>query len=178
MLYFIYNSQNGPTAMGALYVDNIRLVRGCVLTPTPTATDSATPTATPTGTPTGTWIPDTPTPSHTFTPTPTRASGNGVLGVPQPYPNPFPYATPDVPGGDLLRVWVDVGGDGPKDITLKVYTTALRRILTREYPSQATGAVLLGDVDDQNVPLSSGVYYLVAEDKKGNRSIGKLLIRR
>ena len=183
-IYFIYNSQNNAIGNSALYFDNIRLVRGCSLTNTPTPTATGTPTSTstatftPTPTPTGTWFTDTPTFTVTFTPSPTGTPGAGTIETPIAYPNPFPYATPGVPGGDQLHVHLEIGADGPKDVTVKVFTLSFRKVLEKDLSNQATGDILLGDRDDKGQPLANGLYYLVVTDKKGNRAVGKMLIQR
>ena len=181
-LYFIYNSQNGAVGNGALYFDNIRLVRGCSFTNTPTPTNTGTPTFTPmatftpTPTPTGTWFTDTPTPTVTFTPSPTGTPGPGTIETPIAYPNPFPYPTPGVPGGDVLKVQLNLGNGEPQDVTLKFFTLSFRKVLEHEYPAQVSGPVTI--TDTALGTLGNGLYYLVLEDSKKNRAIGKMLIQR
>jgi len=67
-LYFIFNSDKANT--GTLYVDNLRLVQSCAVTPTPTPTsgNSSTPTNSPTATLTKT-VTSTASASPTRTPT-------------------------------------------------------------------------------------------------------------
>ena len=94
-LYFIYNSNapTGPGAYGSFYLDNIRLITSCPVTPTPTRTSTPTPTKTPTNTttPTATKSPsptasntasDSPTPTFTRTPTVSPTNSPTVTWTP------------------------------------------------------------------------------------------------
>jgi len=64
-------------------------------------------------------------------------------------------------------------------VTLKVYTSAFRKVKMVEYPAQASGRIVVLDPkDDRGGDLSSGLYYLVLEDKFSHRVTGKLIIRK
>lgn len=155
-----------------------------VITSTPTGTLSPTPTLTSTAT-----ASITPTPSATFTATPTRTftatstptSTNTGLVTPTstPIPNLPPVVLYPNPCDGTKPVSIHLTGlTGLSDVTVKVYTTAYRKVLEQPFPQQSAGVDLKIDPRDKwGVPLASGVYYVVVTSGS-YRQVAKLLILR
>lgn len=141
-------------------------------TPSPTFTRTSTPTHTltagPTSTFTATFTPSLNTPTNTataavMTPTPT-----GKISI---YPNPADGTQP---------VSLHVPGlTGLSDVTVRIFTTAYRKVLEQPFPQQLAGVDMsFKPVDQWGTPLASGLYYVVVTVNGGNKSVGKLLILR
>lgn len=196
-LYFVFNSQNGAT--GDLYVDNLRLARGCRFTETPTPpvtatftqtptpsptatiTDTPTDTATPTATPTGTWFTatftETPTWTVTETPTVTETITPGTEGAPMAvlFPNPVTM------GG-----WTHLAlGSAAVDAKVSLYTVAYRKVsvvVGASVPMRDDrGNVFYGLdvplVDEKGKPLANGLYYARVEIGGAGKTLKLLLAR-
>ena len=164
-------------------------------TPTPTVTRTATasathtstgsPSGTPTATPSATGPPaNTSTPSPTGTASPTRTpSATSTLGTTAtpaetPWSPPAPVLWPNpVRQGDQLTVRLVLPSPGP--VTLSIYTTAYRRILTRNWTSVPKGVVDFGlDLRDlRGKPLADGVYYVRVASPGGRSVLPLVLVR-
>ena len=123
-------------------------------TPTITSTPTLTGTPTMTGTPTDTRT-NTPTPS--WTPIP-------ELSLSLPYPNPSP--------GDEVS-WV-VNGFGPIRVRLDVFTTAFRKIDTREIWASTGERIRWLARGADGKAVANGVYYIRIEATADGKTIQRL----
>jgi len=201
-LYFVYNSQSGGT--GALYLDHLRLVRGCRFTETPTfessPTETRTPTLTPTPsltpTPTETMVP-TDTPTTTATPTGTWYTATFTSTVtPTMTWTSTPSRTPESPAEawkavvfpNPVTVESAVGicvGEGPSSVQVRCFSVAYRKVFAVE----GTTALRMDErgktywglevplKDEAGQSLANGLYHLVVETDQGRREL-KLLVMR
>jgi uncharacterized repeat protein (TIGR01451 family) len=152
------------TGLGSPIEANSADVVVIVLTPTPVPTNSFTPTSTSTPTFTNTWTP-TATNTSTVTVTPTSTVGSTV---PVLYPNP-------VDGTQPVTVYVP-GVTGT--VTVQVYTTAFRMVLSKTYTVTSSNPTVSFDlVDSGNNPLANGLYYVVVTTSKA-RTVLKLMVLR
>jgi uncharacterized repeat protein (TIGR01451 family) len=152
------------TGLGSPIEANSADVVVIVLTPTPVPTNSFTPTSTSTSTFTYTWTPTaTNTPTVTVTPTSTVGSTVPVL-----YPNP-------VDGTQPVSIYLP-GVSGP--VTVQVYTTAFRMVLSKSYTVVASNPTVGFElVDSGNNPLANGLYYVVVTTSKA-RTVLKMMVLR
>jgi hypothetical protein len=134
------------------------------VTPTPTLTGTSTATSTPTST-----FTTTSTFTATFTPTitPTGAVLPGTVVI---YPNP---ATGSGPVSLVLTL------TSPGNVSIKLFTTAFRKVNETSFSTLAVGTVTLPIElkDKSGTALADGIYYLIVSTPQG-RSIKKLLILR
>ena len=66
----------------------------------------------------------------------------------------------------------------PADVNVRIFTTAFRKILERDFLDQPVGVPVSVTLDDrEGKPLASGLYYVVVTTRQG-KSIGKLLLIR
>jgi hypothetical protein len=148
----------GVSTLNPCHVDNFRAY-ACGELPTPSATPTATLTLTPTSTATV-----TETPTHTPTPPPAVPTPPG-LNV---WPNPF---DPKYAVDGLLKVYKVPGGS-----CMCIYS------LTGELVVQVPASgewIYWNGTNNYNVPVSSGIYYYVIQDKcPGGATLlkGKLLV--
>ncbi len=157
-------------------------------TPTLTGTSSKTAAETATISPTSILLntaTDTTTPTVTSTIPPPTATGTPAT-APSPALTPSPSNGPPI--GSLLVYPNPISGSGPVSIqfvlnssagrvSLKLFTTAFRRVLDTSLQNVPAGLVQtqLNMVDDNGVPLANGLYYLVVSAPQG-RLIGKILV--
>ena len=145
--------------------------------PAPASTDSSTPTPfqTPTSTPTGTST-RTPTPTHsaTFTLTPSASPTNTVtplatVAAPTLFPNPVLG-----PGPVTLALTLSEGGD----VSVKVFSSAFRRVLEKPYSQVPAGTSDLTLVlrDGSGKPLANGIYYILVEGPQVRKVLKLLLL--
>jgi hypothetical protein len=131
-------------------------------TPTNSATNTATNTMT--NTPTQTYTPVN-TPTGTVTPTHAFTPGSTPLIYPNPVLGPGP-------------VHLQVPLTSLSNLTVRIYTTAFRRVQEEPFSQIPPGQVInLTLEDERGNPLANGLYYLVIE-AQGKRWVTKLLITR
>lgn len=109
----------------------------------------------------------TPSPTYTDTPQVPTATQIGVINHPLVYPNPVTSDTA------TLQLPMSVA----QDVTVKIYTVAMREVATVHYGQVNGGSVILKMIDKSQVQLSNGLYF-VRVQADGVSWIVKVLVLR